>query len=86
MTPLERLMQDATRAVEQFVELLCIDESKVAPSLSQSGSEVLLDLVVTTSARDEATLRNGGADNAFAVLARLIGGRSGLATVSIQIA
>jgi Trk K+ transport system NAD-binding subunit len=47
---------------------------------------VFLDLVVTTSARDEATLRNAGADNAFAVLARVMGDQSGLATVSIQIA
>ena len=86
MTPLERLLQDATHALEQMLRLLCLDDSKVAPSLSQSGTEVLLDLVVTASARDETRLRNAGADNAFAVLARLLGDQSGLATVSIQIA
>jgi hypothetical protein len=88
VTPIESLMHDAATALEQFLELLCLDKNEVqiAPSLSQSDEEVFLDLVVTTSARDGATLRNGGADNAFAALARIMGDQRGLATISIQIA
>ena len=86
MNPLERLMHDATAALEQFLDLLCLDDSHVSPSFSQANNIVFLDLVITTSARDELVLRNAGADNAFAVLARVMGDQSGLATVSIQIA
>jgi hypothetical protein len=88
MTPLEHLMRDATTALEQFFRLLCVDRDNisVAPSLSQAGTDVLLDLVVTTSPRDEETLRNAGADNALAALAQVIGAQSGLAIVSIEIA
>jgi hypothetical protein len=88
MTPLERLMHDTTTALEQFFRVLCIDRDSisVAPSLSQAGTDVLLDVVVTTSPRDEETLRNAGADNALATLAGVIGSQSGLAIVSIEIA
>jgi len=83
---IQTLMRDTTKALEQFLAVLCLDPSEVAPSLSESGTDLFLDLVVTTSARDEDTLRAAGADVAFATLARVIGDQSGLATVSIQIA
>ena len=83
---IQTLLRDTTKALEQFLGVLCLDPSAVAPSLSESGTDLFLDLVVTTSARDEETLRAAGADVAFATLAQVIGDQSGLATVSIQIA
>jgi hypothetical protein len=83
MTPLELLMEQAVDAFEALLALLCLDATDVHPQLIPANPS--LDLIVTASPRDRATLRGQGADNALQTLAALIGTQSGLATVSIQI-
>ena len=83
MTPLEQLMEQAVAAFEALLQLLCVDDVDVHPQLIPANPS--LDLIVSASPRDKATLRGQGADNALQTLADLIGTQSGLATVSIQL-
>ena len=81
---LEELMQQAAHAFEALLTLLCRDPVDVNGQVIPRD-QATVDLIVTASARDKATLRNRGADNALRTLADLVGTTSGIAAVSIQI-
>ncbi len=82
-TELENLMEQASNAFEVLLAEICVDPVDVTGQVIADDARI--DLLATTSARDRDALRDAGAVTGLRVLARLIGAKSGIAAMSIQI-
>lgn len=78
------LMEQASSAFEVLLGQICLDPVDVTGQVV-AGDDPSIDLLATTSSRDKATLRGEGAVAGLRILARLVGVKSAIARVSIQV-